>query len=138
MNRKSFIDMGMEVAKAVASRSEDIHRKVGCCILDKSGRILSTGYNGIYPKQNKSIKFWQNRDQRREYVIHAEVNALSCISRYDNPHTLVSTLLPCSSCAINIASYGIKNVFYLETYDKDPKAFDVFSFYKIKLTQYNN
>ena len=71
-------------------------------------------------------------------MIHAEINALSCISRYDKPHLLASTLLPCSSCATTIAAHNIKKVLYLEEYDKDQKALDIFKFYNIKLIRYNN
>lgn len=135
--RISFQEMAIKFALDASLRSEDPHKKVGCCILNKEGRVLSIGYNGLVSKYQANENFWDDRDQRRKYVIHAEINALSCISRYEDPYFLASTLLPCSSCAINIASYGIKEVLYIEEYIKDELAKEIFDFYSIKLVKYH-
>lgn len=135
--RISFEDMAIEIAKISSLRSEDQHKKVGCSIINQEGRLLSIGYNGLQAKQNINDSFWNDREQRRAYVIHAETNALSCITRYDKPYLLASTLLPCSCCAMNIASYGIKKVIYLEDYDRDQKSIDIFKFYNIELKKIN-
>ena len=131
MKRISFEQLAMNVANECSKRSEDLHKKVGCCILNKDGRILSTGYNGLLPKVNMSKRFWLNRDLRRKYISHAEINALSRIKIEDEPYILASTLLPCSTCALNIASYGIKKVIYKEEYHNDKGCIDIFNFYKI-------
>jgi len=131
--RISFEEMALNIANVVKDRSEDPYKKVGACILNKEGRVLSIGYNGLLAKQKEDKSFWSNREERRKYVIHAEINALACISRYDNPYAIVSTLLPCSNCAINICTYGIKHVFYEEEYDKDLLAHEIFDFYKVKV-----
>lgn len=135
--RISFEEMAIKFALNASYRSEDPYKKVGCAILNKEGRLLSIGYNGLQPKQKINKKFWENRDERRRFVIHAETNALSCISRYENPYLLASTLLPCQSCAINIVSHGIKRILYLEDYDLDSSAKEIFNFYKINLIKYN-
>jgi dCMP deaminase len=131
--RISFEEMAINIAVECSKRAEDIYRKVGCCILDKEGKILSTGYNGLLPKVDKDKGFWSKRDYRRKFVIHAEINALSRINRNENPHILACTLLPCSSCALNIASYGIKKIIYLEDYEFDKGAKEIFDFYNIEL-----
>ena len=136
MKRISFEQLAMNVANECSKRSEDLHKKVGCCILNKDGRILSTGYNGLLPKVNMSKRFWLNRDLRRKYIIHAEINALSRIKIEDEPYILASTLLPCSTCALNIASYGIKKVIYKEEYHNDKGCIDIFNFYKIQLIKF--
>jgi len=133
MNRISFEKMAMELAIAASKRSEDPYKKVGCSILDKEGRVMSIGYNGLQPKQKITDSFWEDRAARRKYIIHAETNALSYIKRSEFPHLLASTLLPCACCAMNIASYGIKKVIFLEDYDLDQEAKIIFSFYNIKL-----
>lgn len=135
--RISFEEMAIDIANAVKERSEDPYKKVGACILNKEGRVLSIGYNGLLPKQKIKNKFWENRDERRKFIIHAEINALASISRYDNPYILASSLLPCSTCAINICAHGIKNVFYTEEYHKDILAYEIFDFYKVKLKKIN-
>jgi len=134
----SFEDLALKIAKISASRSEDPYKKVGCSILDKNGRVLAVGYNGLQPKQKVSKLFWDNRDERRKYIIHAESNALSCVRRSENPFLLASTLLPCKSCAINIAAYGIKKVIYIEDYHMDQEAISIFKFYNIRLKKQND
>ena len=134
--RKSFEECAIKTAKLWAERSEDIHKKVGCAILNRDGRLLSIGYNGLKPKQKTQSRFWSNRDKRRSKIIHAEINALSCITRYDNPYLLATTLSPCASCAVNIASYGIKKVLYLEKYENDIEAFNIFKFFNIEIIKF--
>ncbi|NBW13924.1 MAG: hypothetical protein EBR82_38565 [Caulobacteraceae bacterium] len=135
--RISFEEMAIKVADVVKDRSEDPYKKVGVCVLNKEGRILSVGYNGLLSKQQISNDFWEDRDERRKYIIHAETNALACITRYDEPYILASTLLPCANCAINICSHGIKHVYYTEEYHKDQLAYEIFDFYKVSLKKLN-
>jgi dCMP deaminase len=135
--RISFEKMAMEFASSAAKRSEDPYKKVGCSILNQEGRVLSIGYNGLLSKQKINKKFWDNRDDRRKYMLHAETNALACISRYENPYLIACTLMPCPSCAINIASHGIKKVIYLEDYNTADSSETIFNFYKIQLIKYN-
>ena len=132
-NRISFIEAAIETARIWSSRSEDPYKKVGVCILNKDGRVLSVGYNGLLSKFNINQDFFSNRDNRRKYMIHAEINALSLVKRGDQPHLLASTLLPCSSCATNIVAYGVKSVVYSEEYEKDSTAKEIFKFYNIEL-----
>jgi dCMP deaminase len=136
MERISFDDMAVKFAITASERSEDIYKKVGCSILNKEGRLLSIGYNGLTSGKKMPNNFWMNRDERRPYIIHAETNALSCISRYDNPYLLATNLMPCSNCAINIVSYGIKKVIYIEEYVLDQKSLDIFKFYDVEVINY--
>ena len=135
--RISFEEMAMEFARSASRRSEDPYKKVGCSILNKEGRVLSIGYNGLLSKQKINKKFWDNRDDRRKYMLHAETNALACISRYENPYLIACTLMPCPSCAINIVSHGIKKVIYLEDYNLVGSSKSIFNFYKVELIKYN-
>lgn len=134
--RISFEEMAIKFAIDASLRSEDPHIQVGCSILNKEGRLLSIGYNGLLPKQEATQDFWVNRDERRKYVIHAETNALACISRYEEPHILACTLLPCPSCAMNIISNNIKKVLYIQEYERDNLAHEIFDFYSIELIRY--
>lgn len=128
----------MDTAMAWSLRSEDPFKKVGCCVLNKNGRVLSVGYNGLPSKFKPSNGFWDNRDLRRKFMLHAEINALSLLRLNDEPHLLVSTLLPCSGCATAIIAHGIKNIVYLEEYKLDQNALDIFKFYGINLSKYEN
>jgi dCMP deaminase len=136
MNRISFIDTALATATAWSFRSEDPFKKVGCCILDAEGRVLSVGYNGLPAKFIPEQNFWDDRDSRRKYILHAEINALSLIKRSNNAYILACTLLPCSSCATSIIAHGIKNVVYLEDYEPDQNALDIFKYYGVNVNKY--
>jgi dCMP deaminase len=136
MNRASFANIALATAKVWALRSEDPFKKVGCCILNEEGRILSVGYNGLPSKFNPKEGFWNDRDSRRKYILHAEINALSLIKRTDAPHVLACTLLPCSSCATAIIAHGIKNIIYLEDYESDQNALEIFKYYGVNINKY--
>lgn len=45
--RPDFPEWGLRIAEVVATRSTCLRRSVGCVLLDRQGRILATGYNGV-------------------------------------------------------------------------------------------
>lgn len=117
MTRMSWDEYGIALAAAASTRSEDPYLKVGACVLRKDRSIISVGYNGTAPGVHIP---WDDRDARRGFVIHAEVNAL----RYCTPDqtmggTLYVTHHPCSECIKVIASYGITSVVYKYLLDND-------------------
>ena len=131
--RPTFAEIALRTAQIWSERSEDLHQKVGACILNKDGRVLSVGYNGLLSKINANEKFWSNRDLRRNYIIHAETNALSFINKNDLPFLIAVTLLPCADCAKNIACHGIKKVVYNREYERDQTSKKIFKLYDIEL-----
>jgi len=135
-NRISFEDMAIQIAMVASKRSEDHFKKVGACVLDDRGHVLGVGYNGLRRGHNQNLKFWQNRDDRRKYIIHAEVNALANVDPKE-AKLLAVTLCPCSNCANIIAAYNIDKVIYIEDYERDPETKKIFKFHKIKLVKYN-
>jgi dCMP deaminase len=128
--RPNWEEHAISLARIAKLRSEDPFQQVGACILGKSYAVLAVAYNGLVSKKNVDKKFWRDRDKRRPYIIHAETNALSMIKK-DEGLILACTLLPCSSCATNIAAHGIKHVVYDEVYKRDSAALDIFKFYGI-------
>lgn len=75
--------------------------------------IASLGYNGAPP----SVEIdWGERDQRRGYVVHAEVNALRWV-RPGEVALAASTSLPCATCMLEIVSYGIRRVAFRDHLD---------------------
>jgi len=134
MDRISWEDYALKIAETVALRSEDPYMKVGACVLNADNRIIGVGYNGLATGKNVTNYFWQDRDERRKYMIHAESNALIDVKRNEGV-LLACTLLPCSSCASLIVAHGIKKVLYREVYKRDTKALDIFDFYGIKHEQ---
>jgi dCMP deaminase len=129
-NRLSWSEYALSLAEAASLRSEDPYVKVGACALDKHHRVLGVGYNGVASGKDTSYGFWQHRDGRRPFMIHAETNCLSLFRRGEC-QILAVTLLPCSSCATMIAAYGIEQVIYKDEYDRDDGAKKIFDFYDV-------
>jgi len=128
-DRISWDEYALELAWVASKRSEDPYLKVGACILRHDNSVASLGYNGA----PKGIEIdWEDRDERRKRVIHAEINAL----RYIKPQeckTIAVTHLPCNDCLKSIASYGIHNVIFSEIYEKDPSSLEIARDLKINL-----
>lgn len=116
MTRLSWDEYGILIARAASSRSEDPYFQVGACVLRIDHSIASVGYNGAAPGVELP---WNDRDARRGFVIHAEVNAL----RYCKPPDtrggyLYCTHHPCHECIKVIASYGIRDVIWSDPVDE--------------------
>jgi dCMP deaminase len=135
--RISWERYALNIASTAAERSEDIYQKVGACALNEKNMVIAVGYNGLAPGKNASHRFFHNRNHRRPFMIHAEVNCLSLIKRGE-PKMLASTLLPCSSCAAMIAAYGINKVIYREVYKRDKSGLEIFDFYGIECIEYGD
>jgi dCMP deaminase len=131
--RISWDAYALILAEAASLRSEDPYIKVGACALNAEHMVQGVGYNGLASgKRLDSSEFWEDRDKRRIYMIHAETNCLS-LCKKGEVETLAVTLLPCSQCATMIAAYGIKRVVYGEEYSRDALAKEIFRFYGIEL-----
>lgn len=133
-DRISWEEYALRIAEVASLRSEDRFVKVGSCALDCSNRVIGVAYNGLASGIKVDESFWKDRDARRPYMIHAEVNLLSLFKRGECS-LLACTLLPCSCCASMIAAYGIKKVVYKDTYFRDDKALDIFKFNGISCEQ---
>ena len=132
--RLTWPEYALEIAATAARRSEDPYRQVGACALNHQNMIAGVGYNGLSSGLDPPPEFWEDRDRRRKFMIHAEANCLSLCGRGD-VKLLAVTLLPCSSCATMIASYEVQEVFYSDLYERDEKALEIFNFYNIKVNK---
>ena len=135
--RPSWEEYALKIASTVAERSEDMYQKVGACVLNDKNMVIAVGYNGLAPGKKVGYQFLRNRNHRRPYMIHAEVNYLSLIKRGEGK-LLACTLLPCSYCATMIAAYGIEKVVYNQIYKMDKKGLEIFDFYGIECVRYGN
>ena len=81
MSRINWDQYALELAKTASLRSEDVYRKVGACALSYDNRVLGVAYNGLKSGKNVDSFFWENRDERRPFMIHAEANLLSLFPR---------------------------------------------------------
>jgi dCMP deaminase len=133
-SRISWEEYALRLAEVASLRSPDRFVKVGACALSKTNRVIGVAYNGLAPGVNVSDEFWQDRDKRRPFMIHAEINLLSLFKR-EECNLLACTLLPCSSCASSIVAHGVKKVVYRDTYFRDEKALEIFKFNDIECVQ---
>jgi dCMP deaminase len=125
--RISWEEYALRIAEVASLRSEDPYKKVGACALDKDNRVIGVAYNGLAPGLSVDPTFWDDRDKRRPYMIHAEANLLSLFKRGEC-NLLACTLLPCSCCASLISAYNVKKVVYKEEYTRDNASLQIFNF----------
>ena len=129
--RVSWEQYALNIAHTASQRSEDPYIKVGACALNEENMVLGVGYNGLASGKSVNESFWGDRNYRRQFMIHAEVNCLSLFKRGECK-ILAVTLLPCSYCATMIAAYGIEQVIYRDEYERDDGAKKIFDFYNIR------
>ncbi|MEM2388154.1 MAG: dCMP deaminase family protein [Candidatus Thermoplasmatota archaeon] len=127
MERMSYDEYFMEIAKIVSKRSTCLRRNVGAVIV-KDKHILSTGYNGA-PKGFKHCsevgclreKLGIKRGERHELCrgLHAEQNAIIQAAVFGvaiKDASIYVTDFPCSVCAKMLVNAGIKELIYMNDY----------------------
>jgi len=117
MKRENYISWDaffMGVAELASKRSKDPRTQVGASIVNSKKQIISTGYNGLVNGMSDDDFDWYNREEKHDYVIHAEENAiLNANGNLDNCILYLYTergYYPCSECAKKICQSGIKEV----------------------------
>ncbi len=113
--RLAIPEYAMALAHVASLRSEDPYRKVGAVALDFDNRVIGTAYNGLAPGYNASPEFWTDRDARRSFMIHAEVNLCSLFTR-GNVRLVACTTEPCTSCMQMLCAYGVREVYFRDPY----------------------
>lgn len=113
---KDWSEYNMDLAAMAATRSKDPKTQVGAYIVTKDNKPVSFGYNGLPAGMPETDAIW-DRESKRDFVIHAEVNAL--LNAQSNgvdfsECTLYTTLFPCNRCATLIAQLKLKEVCYLD------------------------
>lgn len=108
----------LRMATIWAENSYCTRRKVGAIIV-KNQMIISDGYNGT-PSGFENICEDEN-NLTKSYVLHAEANAITKVSKSNNSSdgaTLYVTTSPCMECSKLIIQSGIKRVVFDEKYKK--------------------
>jgi dCMP deaminase len=115
--RLDWIQTAIRLAFNIAEyRSQDPDTQVGACLIKNDGGIL-LGYNGGPPGIEIN---WDNREEKRAQVLHAEENILDTVFPEDIK-ILALTHIPCPRCIRNIRKKKIKDVYYV----LEPEHFDV-------------
>lgn len=122
----------MDIAEAVKRRSKDPRTQVGCVVVSLDNRILVTGYNGMPAGIEENDALWE-RENKHEYVLHAEMNAIAHSTHNLRDSVIYITLAPCIDCAKMIVASGIKTVYYGTWKDADycKKAQNLLEYSKI-------
>ena len=116
----SWDEYFMGIALLSAMRSKDPNTQVGACIVSKTNRILSIGYNGTPNGFDDKFFPWDRSgnflETKYPFVCHAEMNAISNFKgdKKDLENAkLYVTLFPCNECAKLVVQNGIKEIVYL-------------------------
>ena len=112
-NRDQYFLM---LAHAAAQRSTCRRRKVGAVLVDASGRILSTGYNGSPGGYPHCEELGCDLEKPCQWSVHAEINALLFAENRAPDKTLYVTTAPCRACALAIANAGVRRVVVAEKF----------------------
>ncbi len=131
--RLAIPEYAMALAHVAALRSEDPYRKVGAAALDFDNRVIGTAYNGLAPGFDAPEGFWDDREARQKFMLHAEVNLCSLFRRGE-ARLVACTTLPCTSCMQTLCAYGIREVYYRDVY-RASDAPEVAAMYGVKLEQ---
>ena len=114
--RPSWEETYFEIAKVISKRSKDPHTKVGA-VLVKDGRVLGVGYNGEPREFTYSFNWFT--EEKYDYVIHAELNAIAnacSIGANVTGSDIYLTLSPCSNSIKLLIQHQIRNVYFLKKY----------------------
>lgn len=131
--RLSIPQYAMALAHVASLRSEDPYRKVGAAALDHDNRVIATAYNGLAPGFDAPKGFWEDREQRQKFMLHAEVNLCSLFKRGE-AKIVATTTMPCTACMQTLCAYGIKEIYYQEEYASSD-APEIAVTYGVKLVQ---
>ncbi|KAI9900784.1 hypothetical protein N3K66_005046 [Trichothecium roseum] len=138
----------MALADLAAQRSNCMKRRVGCVLVGRERRVISTGYNGTprglrncadggCPRCNDGSN-GSGVALSTCLCIHAEENALleAGRERIRDGAVLYCDTCPCLTCSIKICQVGISEVVYAHGYSMDRETAQVFREAGVKLRQF--
>lgn len=131
--RLSIPEYAMALAHVASLRSEDPYRKVGAVAIDFANRVIGTAYNGLAPGFDAPDGFWDDREKRQKYMLHAEVNLCSLFTR-GSARIVACTTKPCTSCMQMLCAYGIQEVYFRDDYEASD-ADEIARVYGIRLAR---
>lgn len=139
MERKSWKEYFMEIAKMVSTRSTCDRAFVGCVLVNSDNRIVSTGYNGSISGMPHCDEIGHTmRDNHCIATIHSEMNALLYCAKEGisvKDCSCFVTHFPCLNCTKALIQAGIKNIYYNESYRVDPYAIELLEKAGVKIEQ---
>jgi len=140
VQRKSWHDYFMDIAKLVATRSTCDRKHVGAVVV-RDRVVLTTGYNGsIAGAPHCNDEGHLMIDGHCVRTIHAEMNAITQAAK--NGITIMGadlyvTARPCWNCFKVIANAGIEKIYYEEEYRPDENITENLKYTNIKLVKWS-
>lgn len=131
--RLTIPEYAMALAEVASLRSEDPYRKVGAAALDWDNRVIATAYNGLAPGFEAPERFWDDREGRQKFMLHAEVNLCSLFKRGE-VKIVATTTMPCTACMQTLCAYGVQEIYYRDLYHESD-APEIAALYGIRLEQ---
>lgn len=118
----------MELAGVISKRSTCPRRQVGAVLVDKYGRVLSMGHNGVargepHCSEGHSCggEFYSSGTGLEAcHACHAEMNALIFCPDVERIDTLYVTTSPCDLCIRYLINTSCRRIVYREHYDERP------------------
>lgn len=113
----------LNIAHAVSLRGTCTRRRVGCVLVNKRGRTLAEGYNGVaagekhcidHPCPGAEAPSGQGLDLCQ--AIHAEQNAVAICSDIYAVGTCYCTASPCVSCTKLLLGTSCQKIVFIERY----------------------
>ena len=124
--RPSRDQVNISIAIDISKRSTCARRDVGCILVDKYGKWLSDGYNGVpaewdhckdQPCPGANAESGTNLSDCE--AIHAEQNALMRCPDITKIHTCYITDSPCVHCVKMFLNTACQRIVYLREYPHD-------------------
>ena len=125
-DRLSWQEYFMNLAMTVSQRGTCDRAYVGCVIVNKENRIVSTGYNGSIKGNPHCDEIGHTmRDGHCIATIHAEMNALLYCAKEGlsvNGCIAYVTHFPCLNCTKSLIQAWISKIYYNNAYRVDDYA----------------
>ncbi len=130
--RPTHLDIFAQQAIVISKRSTCLFYEVGAVIFNDS-ILLSSGYNGaargdVDPRSAGCARVVDGKIQEGKGLCrgaHAELNAVNNLSAGTmglHDLQMMVTLHPCNGCAKQIVNKGIKKVYYIWEYGREPSV----------------
>ena len=104
----------LQLAENIASWSKDPSTQIGAIAVGTKGQVLAQGYNGFPRGVEDRVEYYENRETKYKYVVHAEMNVIYNATyngvSLDGATLYVTGLPVCSDCAKGVIQVGIKRV----------------------------
>lgn len=119
MSRPTSDEYFMGITWMTATRSTCPRLHVGCVLVDASGHVISTGYNGSLPGLPHCDDVGCAMDDLSHCIrtVHAEANAVAHLTSGE-PSSAYVTHFPCWTCLKLLVASGVRTVYYGEWYSQ--------------------